>query len=68
MAGEMLNMSDLTINKHRSKQKVLCFKTATKPYTYRCVACKRKNYNEIFILIINSILLSLTFLKLKLND
>ena len=34
----------------------------------RCVACKRKNYNEIFILIINSILLSLTFLKLKLND
>ena len=33
MAGEMLSMSDLTINKHRRKLKDLCFKTATKPYT-----------------------------------
>ena len=31
----MLNMSDLTLNKHRCKLKDLCFKTATKPYTYR---------------------------------
>jgi len=33
MAGEALNMSDLTINKYRCKLKDLCFKTATKPYT-----------------------------------
>jgi hypothetical protein len=35
MAGEVLNMNDLTINKHRGKLKVLCFKTTTKPYTKR---------------------------------
>ena len=35
MAGEVLNMNDLTINKHRCKLKGLCFKTATKPYTKR---------------------------------
>ena len=35
MAGEVLNMSDLTINKHRCEWKDLCFKTATKPYTKR---------------------------------
>ena len=35
MAGEVLNMSDLTINKHQCKLKDLCFKTATKPYTNR---------------------------------
>jgi hypothetical protein len=35
MADEVLNMSDLTINKHRCKLEVLCFKTATKPYTKR---------------------------------
>ncbi len=35
MAGEVLNMSDLTINKHRYKLKILYFKTATKPYTKR---------------------------------
>ncbi len=33
MAGEVLNMNDLTINKYRCKLKDLCFKTATKPYT-----------------------------------
>ena len=33
MAGEVLNMNDLTINKNWCKLKVLCFKTATKPYT-----------------------------------
>ena len=36
MAGEALNMSDLTINKHQCKLKDLCFNTATKPYTQRC--------------------------------
>jgi len=35
MAGESLNMSILSINKHRCKLKDLCFKTATKPYTER---------------------------------
>ena len=30
MAGEVLNMSDLTINKHRCKLKVLCFKNRHK--------------------------------------
>ncbi len=35
MAGEVLNMSVLTLNKHRCKLKDLCFKTATKPYTHR---------------------------------
>lgn len=33
MAGEVLNMSDLTIFKHLCKLKNLCFKTASKPYT-----------------------------------
>jgi hypothetical protein len=33
--GEMLNMSILDINKNRCKLKILCFKTATKPYTHR---------------------------------
>ena len=36
MAGEVLNMSILDINKHWCKLKDLCFKTATKPYTQRC--------------------------------
>jgi len=35
MAGEVLNMSDITINKYRLKLKDLCVKTATKPYTQR---------------------------------
>ena len=35
MAGEVLNMSNLAMNIHRCKLKNLCFKTATKPYTYR---------------------------------
>lgn len=35
MAGEVIDMSDLIINKHRCKLKDLCFKTATKPYTKR---------------------------------
>jgi len=35
MAGEVLIMSDLTLNKHWCKLKDLCFKTATKPYTNR---------------------------------
>ena len=43
MAGEVLNMSDLTLNKHRCKLKVLCFKTATKPYTNRQTAQKLKS-------------------------
>ena len=42
MAGEVLNMSDLTLNKQRSKLKDLCFKTATKPYTYRCAPLKKR--------------------------
>jgi hypothetical protein len=33
MAGEVLYMNILTLNKHRCKLKDLCFKTATKPYT-----------------------------------
>ena len=33
MAGEVLNMRNLTINKHQYELKDLCFKTATKPYT-----------------------------------
>ena len=33
MAGEVLNMSILALNKHRCKLTDLCFKTATKPYT-----------------------------------
>ena len=33
MAGEVLNMCILDINKHRGKLKDLCFKTTTKPYT-----------------------------------
>jgi len=33
--GEILNMSILTLNKHRCKLEDLCFKTATKPYTAR---------------------------------
>ncbi len=36
MAGEVLNMSILDINKLRCKLKDLYFKTATKPYTNRC--------------------------------
>ena len=35
MAGEVLNMSILTLNKVSCKLKDLCLKTATKPYTYR---------------------------------
>ncbi len=30
MAGEVLNMSDLTINEHRCKLKYLCFKNRHK--------------------------------------
>jgi hypothetical protein len=41
MAGEVLNMSDLTINKHWCKLKDLCFKTATKPYTNRYPQAKK---------------------------
>ena len=33
MAGEVLCISVLAINKHCCKLKDLCFKTATKPYT-----------------------------------
>ena len=35
MAGEVLNMSDLTINKHWYKLNDLCFKNRHKPYTQR---------------------------------
>ncbi len=35
MAGKVLNMKDLTMNKAWCKLKNLCFKTATKPYTNR---------------------------------
>jgi hypothetical protein len=42
MVGEVLNMSDLTINKHRCELKDLCFKTATKPYTKRCAPLDNK--------------------------
>ena len=40
MAGEVLIMSFLAINKHRSILKDLYSKTATKPYTQRWVALK----------------------------
>ena len=39
MADEVLYMSILALNKHRCKLKNLCFKTATKPYTERCMPC-----------------------------
>ena len=42
MAAEVLNMNILTINKHRCKLKVLCFKTATKPYTKRYLQAEKK--------------------------
>ena len=45
MADEVLNMSDLTLNKHRCKLKDLCFKTATKPYTNRCMQGKETRAN-----------------------
>ena len=32
MAAKVLNMLDLTMNKHQCKLKDLYFKTATKPY------------------------------------
>ena len=35
MAGEVLNMNILTINKLRCKLKDLCFKNRHKPYTKR---------------------------------
>jgi len=41
MAGEVLDMNDLTINKHWCKLKDLYFKTATKPYTQRYGALKK---------------------------
>ncbi len=51
MAGEVLNMSNLTINKYRCKLKDLCFKTATKPYTHRCTlfGCleNRRNFCKV---------------------
>ena len=35
MADELLNMSNLTINKHLCKLKDLCFKNRHKSYTHR---------------------------------
>lgn len=52
MAGEVLNMNELTLNKHRSRLKDLYFKTATKPYTHRCTQYEKimKQYLLIIIL------------------
>ena len=46
MAAEVLNMSDLTINKYWCKLKDLYLKTATKPYTQRYVQFKDLRYNN----------------------
>ena len=48
MAGEVLNMSILDINKHHRKLKVLCFKNRHKTiYQPLCIIIKTK-YNENF--------------------
>ena len=46
MAGEVLNMNNLTINKNQCKLDVLCFKTATKPYTNRWVQPPKKTADK----------------------
>ncbi len=38
MAGEILNMSNLTTNKHRCKLKLLYFKNRHKSYTQSCAS------------------------------
>ncbi len=50
MAGEVLNISNLTIIKHRCKLKDLCFKTATKPYTHRYGQAKKEKQKMINLL------------------
>ena len=42
MAGEVLNMNILDINKHWCKLKDLCFKNRHKPYTHRYVPLKKE--------------------------
>jgi hypothetical protein len=46
MAGEVINMSDLTINIHLCKLTYLYFKTATKPYTNRWQQAKKNQKTE----------------------
>lgn len=41
MAGEVLNMNILDINKHRCKLNDLCFKNRHKPYTHRYATAKK---------------------------
>ena len=43
MAGEVVNMNILDINKHLCKLKDLCFKTATKPCIQRCASSKKNS-------------------------
>lgn len=50
MAGVVLVMSDLSLNKHWCKLKDLCFKTATRPYTYRCSKLPMTKLETISIL------------------
>ena len=57
MAGEVLSMSDLNINKHRCKLKDLCFKNRHKPYTNR--------YAQAEETLTRKILLSMQFLTFK---
>jgi len=43
MAGEVVSMNILDINKHWCKLIDLCFKTVTKPYTHRYPQAKQRN-------------------------
>ena len=45
MAGEVLNMNILDINKHRCKLKDLCSKNRHKSYTHRYGSIKNQAFN-----------------------
>ena len=52
MAGEVLNMNISDLNELLCKLKVLCFKTATKPYTKRCVPIEGKPMKSLKTILI----------------
>ena len=69
MAGEVLNMKILYINKHRCKLKDLCFKNRHKSYTQRCPAKEKnpmKKYPFIFqAIVVMTILITVSCTNLQ---
>jgi len=68
MAGEVLNMKILTLNKYRCKLKHLRFKTATKPYSKRWQQPKQTVMQKIIFIGILTLLVQFGYSQEKIES